>query len=343
MKILLDVMGGDNAPDVFIKGAVNTINQLNKDTQIILIGNEELIKERIQTIYKKELNSISDRILIQNATEVITNHELPVEALKTKKDSSLNVAFKMLKENEGDAFISCGSTGAFMAGGLLKVGRIKGIDRPALCPMLPTKDRVGIALLDAGANTNCKPINLLQFAKMGSIYVERTLGIKSPVVGLLNIGEESEKGNQLTKEAFELLKVDSTINFGGNLEARYMFDGNFRVAVADGFSGNIALKTAEGIGRTIKQILTQEFKKGLVRTMGAGILKATGAIDAVGNVLDYHKYGGALLLGVEKTMIKGHGSSKENDVQIFLKQAENFVNSKVVDGIKESLKQEKLT
>ncbi len=338
MNILLDVMGGDNAPDEFIKGAIETINELDKDTQITMLGNEAIIKEKLKELYGKEdISEISDKISIKNATEVITNHESPTEALKNKKDSSMVVGFKMLKENEGDVFISAGSTGALMAGGLLKVGRIKGIDRPALCTLLPTLDGIGFMLLDLGANTNCKPINLIQFAQMGSIYMEKTNNIENPAVGLLNIGAEDEKGNELTKEVNKRLREQKDINFYGNIEGRDMFNGDVRVVVTDGFTGNIALKTIEGIAKAIGKMLKEEFTSNLPRKIGAGILSATGAIGSFKKRIDYSEYGGALLLGIEKPIVKCHGSGKAKDVKIVLKQAETFVNTKVVDAIKEML------
>ncbi len=343
MNILLDVMGGDNAPDEFIKGAVETINELNEDTKIIMIGDEKVVKEKLKELYGKEnISDISDKLSIKHASEVITNHEAPTEAIKAKVDSSMVVGFKMLKEGEGDVFVSAGSTGALMAGGLLKVGRIKGIDRPALCTLLPTLDGVGFMLLDLGANTNCKPINLVQFAQMGSIYMSKTNGIENPPVGLLNIGAEDEKGNELTKEVNKKLREQKDINFYGNIEGREMFDGNVRVVVTDGFTGNIALKTIEGIAKAIGKMLKEELTATLPRKIGAGILTDSGAIKSFKKRIDYSEYGGALLLGVEKPMVKCHGSGKAKDVNIVLRQAENFVNAKVVESIKEVIVDNKI-
>ena len=341
MNILLDVMGGDNAPDEFIKGAIEGIKNLDQETTITMIGKEVVIKQKLKELYGKELSELSDRVKIKNASEVISNHESPTEALKTKPDSSMCVGFEMLKNGEGDCFISAGSTGALLAGGLLKVGRIKGIDRPALCPILPTIDGKGFLLLDAGANTNCKPINLLQFAQMGSIYMKNAYGIESPAVGLLNIGAEEEKGNTLTKDSFALIKEDSSINFYGNIEGRDMFNGDVNVVVADGFTGNIALKTTEGIGLTLGKMLKEELTSSFVRKIGAGILSASGALTSFKKRIDYSEYGGALLLGIEKAIVKCHGSGKEKDVKIVLKQAENFVKGQVVEGIKEKILEEK--
>ena len=334
MNILLDTMGGDNSPDEFIKGAIEAISELEEKTTITLIGKEEELNSKIKEIYDKELKDISDRITIKHASDVITNHDVPTDAIKNKKDATMNVGFSLLKQNEGDCFISAGNTGALMAGGVLKVGRIKGIDRPALCAMLPTIDGIGFMLLDCGANTNCKVINFLQFAQMATIYMEKVCGVANPPVGLLNIGSEAEKGTDLLKEAHKEMAEDKNINFYGNIEGRYMFDGDVRIVVTDGFSGNIALKTAEGIGLTLSKMLKQELTKNLPSKIGAGILTASGAVKNLKKRMDYSEYGGALLLGVEKPIIKCHGSGKAKDVKIVLKQAEKFVLGGVVGEIK---------
>ena len=340
MKLLLDTMGGDSSEEEFVKGAIKALNNLEKDTNIVLLGNEEAIKKHINSLSNND--EIKNRIQIINATETITNHDHPTDAIKNKKNSSMCIGFDMLKKDEGDALISAGNTGALLAGGLLLVGRIKGIDRPALCPMLPTIDGGGFILLDAGANTNCKPINFQQFAEMGSIYVDKVYGMSNAPVGLLNIGAEKEKGTPLTKEVFEILENDKSINFYGNIEGRDMFDGNVRVVVTDGFTGNIALKTTEGIGLTIVKMLKQELTSSFPRKIGAGILKATGAIEALKKKMDYSEYGGALLLGVSKPIIKCHGTGKAKDVGIVLKQAENFVKGNVVEEIKEKIAKKEL-
>ena len=340
MKILLDVMGGDYAPLEFVKGAVECLNELDNDTEIVLIGKETEIDEVTNKLYGKSAKEISNRLIIKNANDVITNHDTPTDAIKNKKDSSMCIGFQMLKDNEGDALISAGNTGALMAGGLLKVGRIKGIDRPALCPVLPTIDGVGVMLLDVGANTNCKPINLVQFAQMGSIYMKKVKGIDNPPVGLLNIGAEEEKGSQLTKETHLLLKEQKDINFCGNVEAREIMEGKARVVVTDGFTGNIALKTIEGTGLTVKHMLTEELTSSLFRKLGAGILSATGAIKSLKKRLDYSEYGGAILLGISHPIIKCHGSGKAKDVRIVLKQAEKFIKSGVLEAIIDSVKED---
>ena len=226
MKIVLDAMGGDNAPDANIKGAVNAINKVK--AEVVLVGKEEVIRSKIKEFYGKEMEEISDRLKIRNATETIEMCDTPTIAIKHKKDSSMVVGFKMLKEDEGDVFISAGNSGALLTGATLLVGRIKGIDRPALAGILPAY-KSQLLLIDAGSNTNCKPINLLQFAQMSSIYLRNTYGIQNPAIGLLNIGTEETKGNELTKESYNLLKEKSkelNINcIKGNTLCNDCFDG----------------------------------------------------------------------------------------------------------------------
>ena len=338
MKILIDAMGGDNSPDEIIKGAVESINEL--ESEIILVGNENIINEKIKEFYHKEnISEISNRLSIKNASEVIENCESPTEAIKRKKDSSMVVAFNMLKNGEADAFVSAGSTGAFMAGGLLLVGRIKGIDRPALCPILPTRDGRGFMLIDSGANTNCRPINLLQFAEMGQIYMNKVMNIENPKVGLLNIGAEEGKGNELMKESFVKLSENEHVNFYGNIEGRYLFDGDVNVVVSDGFTGNVTLKTIEGMGATVTTLLKEELTKNLWTKILAMLLKPS--LKRFKKRMDYSEYGGALLLGVKKPMIKCHGTANAKIVRYTLKQAENFAKNKVVDEIESVIASEK--
>lgn len=337
MKILIDAMGGDKSPDEIIKGSVNAIDEL--ESEIVLIGKEELINQKIKEIYGKDnIKEVSPRLSIKNAEEVIENCESPTEAIKKKKDSSMVVAFNMLKNGEGDAFVSAGSTGAFMAGGLLLVGRIKGIDRPALCPILPTYDGKGFMLIDSGANTNCRPINLLQFAKMGQIYMKNVMHVENPKVGLLNIGAEEGKGNELMKESFERLSEDSSVDFYGNIEGRDMFDGLVNVVVTDGFTGNVALKTTEGIGAMVTKLLKEELMKSAWTKFLALLLKP--ALKRFKKRMDYSEYGGALLLGVKKPMVKCHGTANAKIVKFTLIQAENFAKNNVVESIEKSISED---
>lgn len=337
MKILIDAMGGDNSPDEIIKGCVQTIDEL--ESEIILVGNENLINKKVEEFYgKKSISEVNSRLSIRNAEEVISNHESPTEAIKKKKDSSMVVAFKMLKEGEGDVFISAGSTGAFMAGGLLLVGRIKGIDRPALCPILPSHSGKGFMLIDSGANTNCRANNLLQFAQMGSVYMKNVMHVEEPVVGLLNIGAEEGKGNELTKEAYVKLSENSAVNFYGNIEGRDLFDDLADVVVTDGFTGNVALKTIEGMGMMITKLLKEELTKNWWSKILTALLKPS--LKRFKKRMDYSEYGGALLLGVKKPMVKCHGSANAKIVRYTLLQAENFAKNNVVESIEKIISSE---
>lgn len=337
MKILIDAMGGDNSPDEIIKGSVDATHEI--ESEIILVGNEKIINQKVKELYGKDsIKELSEKLSVKNAEEVIENCESPTEAIKKKKDSSMVVAFNMLKNGEGDAFVSAGSTGAFMAGGLLLVGRIKGIDRPALCPILPTYDGKGFMLIDSGANTNCRPINLLQFAKMGRIYMKNVMHVEDPKVGLLNIGAEEGKGNELMKESFERLSEDSDVNFYGNIEGRDMFDGLVNVVVTDGFTGNVALKTTEGIGAMVTKLLKEELMKNVWTKFLAALLKP--ALKRFKKRMDYSEYGGALLLGVKKPMVKCHGTANAKIVKFTLIQAENFAKNNVVESIEKSISED---
>ena len=329
MKILLDAMGGDNAPEATIKGAVRAINQI--EAEVILVGNENIIREKVKEYYGKELEDISERLKIKHTTETIEMEDIPTHAIKHKKDSSMVVGFKMLKEGKGDVFISAGNSGALLTGATLLVGRIRGIDRPALAGILPAYHSQ-LLLIDSGANTNCKPINLLQFAQMSSIYLRNTFGIEKPAIGLLNIGTEETKGNDLTKESYKLLKEKSPelgINFIGNIEGRDAFSGNVDAIVTDGFTGNIFLKAVEGVGRLVKVSLKENFLKNTVTKIAA--IPSLPAIKGLQKAMDYKSYGGALFLGVKKPVVKAHGSSDEILFEFTIKQAEKFVKNKAVD------------
>ena len=338
MFILLDAMGGDNAPDATIKGAVKAIDQIK--AKLILIGNEDIIKSKIKEFYNKDISEISDRLEIRNATETIEMEDIPTQAIKRKKDSSMVVGFNMLKTGEGDVFISAGNSGALLTGATLLVGRIKGVDRPALAGILPAyKSR--LVLMDCGSNTNCKPINLLQFAQMSSIYLKTTLGVENPRVGLLNIGTEETKGNELTKESYKLLKEKSEelgINFIGNVEGRDAFSGSVDIVVTDGFTGNIFLKAVEGLGKFVKRSLTESLKKNILSKIAA--LPSLPAIKRFSKTVDYKEYGGALFLGVNKPVVKAHGSSDEKLFEFTIKQAEQFVENKAVDKLIEEFQKE---
>ena len=339
MVILLDAMGGDKAPDANIKGAVKAIDQI--EAEVVLVGNKEIINGKIKEFYgKNDISEISPRLKIHHTTETIEMEDIPTQAIKHKKDSSMVVGFNLLKEGKGDVFISAGNSGALLTGATLLVGRIKGVDRPALAGILPAyKSR--LVLMDCGANTNCKPINLFQFAQMASIYLKTTLGVKSPRVGLLNIGTEETKGNDLTKEAYQLLKdksKDVGVNFIGNVEGRDAFSGDVDIVVTDGFTGNIFLKAIEGLGKFVKRTLSESLKKNLLSKIAA--IPSLPAINRFAKTVDYKEYGGALFLGVKKPVVKAHGSSDEKLFEFTIKQAEQFVKNKAVDQLIEEFEKQ---
>ena len=337
MNILLDAMGGDNAPDANIKGALKAVNQIK--ATITLVGKEEVIRNKVKEFTGKEIEEVSDRLKIKNATETIEMEDGPTDAIRHKKDSSMVVGFKMLKENEGDVFISAGNSGALLAGATLIVGRIKGIDRPALAGILPAY-KSQLLLIDSGSNTNCKPINLLQFAQMSTIHLRNTFGIEHPAIGLLNIGTEETKGNELVKESYKLLKEKSEelgVNFIGNVEGRDAFSGKVDAIVTDGFTGNVFLKTTAGLGKFVKRTLTESLTQNLISKICT--VPCLPAINRFKKTMDYKSYGGALFLGVKKPVVKAHGSSDEKLFEFTIKQAEKFVENKAVDKMIEHFEQ----
>lgn len=330
MTILLDAMGGDNAPDATIKGAVRAAKEI--ESNIILIGDEAVINAKAKEFYGKDtITEVDSKISIKHATEQIEMCDIPTQAIKHKKDSSMVVGFNMLKNGEGDVFISAGNSGALLTGATLLVGRIKGIDRPAIAPMLPAY-KSQFMLMDAGANTNCKPINLVQFAQMSTIYLKNVLGIENPRVGLLNIGTEETKGNDLVKETYQILTEHAKeydVNFIGNVEGRDCFSGEVDSVITDGFTGNVFLKTVEGLGKLVKTNLTESLKKNIFTIIGT--VPALPMIKKFSKTMDYKQYGGALFLGVKKPVVKAHGSSDDFLFYFTLKQAEKFVQSKAVE------------
>ena len=333
MIILLDAMGGDNAPDATIKGAVKAVKEIDAD--ICLIGDEKIINQKSNEFFGKNLTDISPKLKIKHASEQIDMEDIPTQAIKHKKDSSMVVGFGMLKSGEGDVFVSAGNSGALLTGATLLVGRIKGIDRPAIAPMLPAY-KSKFLLMDAGANTNCKVQNLVQFAQMSTIYMKKNFGIEKPKVGLLNIGTEETKGNDLVKETYNYLKENSEslgINFIGNIEARDPFEGNVDCVITDGFTGNVFLKAIEGIGRFVKVSLTESLTGNLLSKICA--LPSLPAIKKFKKMTDYKEYGGALFLGVKKPVVKAHGSSDELLFYYTLKQAADFAKGGSVNQMVE--------
>ncbi len=318
MRILLDAMGGDNAPQAIVKGAV--LAAARTEDQIILVGPKT---EVFELLCAECPDGIPQNIIIVGANDVITNDDAPVRAIKTKTGSTIVTALNILKDGFADAFVSAGSTGALLAGGLLICGRIKGIERPAICSLYPSLNGKVSLLVDAGANAECKPRNLCEFGLMGSIYMEQVLGRENPKVALANIGAEAEKGTQLTKKAYELLS-ESGLNFTGNIEARDFTTGKCDIIVADGFTGNIILKLSEGIIMHMMKIL-------------AGDIPAEMALK-IKKLSDYSEYGGAPILGVSRPIIKMHGSSGPKAVMNGILRAGEYARQNVVGIIADQIK-----
>ncbi len=329
MKILLDGMGGDNAPDAVVEGAIIAAREI--EHEIVIIGDEEKISESLK---KYTHGARPENISICHASEVITNNESPAMAIRRKKDSSIVKGMKMLKDGEGDLFISAGSTGALLAGGLLLIGRIKGIERPAICTIYPILGKQASLLCDAGANAECKPRNLVDFAIMSSIYMEKVLGRENPTVALVNIGEEEEKGNPLTKEAHELLK-QTDLNFKGNIEARDIPKGRADIIVTDGFTGNIVLKLTEGMAWNVFKTIKKKFTDGIHARLGSLLL--VDKLKELKKEFDYSTYGGAPILGIRRPVVKMHGSSSSNGVKNTILKAILFAEQDVIEIIEESI------
>lgn len=330
-KVALDAMGGDHAPGEIVKGAVEAV-QKRKDIEVFLVGQEELIQKELSQYAYDE-----NQIKIINATELIETAEPPVMAIRKKKDSSMVVAMKMVKNGEADAFVSAGNSGAVLVGGQLIVGRIKGIDRPPLAPLIPTAKGVSL-LIDCGANVDARSSHLVQFAKMGSIYMEHVMGIKNPRVAIVNIGAEEEKGNALVKETFPLLKACKDINFIGSIEAREIPHGMADVIVCEAFVGNVILKLYEGVGA----VLIQKIKKGMLSTLRSkiGALLVKPALKETLKSFDASEYGGAPLLGLNGLVVKTHGSSKAGEVSNSIIQCVTFKEQKINDKIRECIKED---
>ena len=327
MKIILDGMGGDNAPEAIVEGAVLASKEIQH--QIAIIGKEDLIKDELKKNKYDEA-----KIHVINAEEVITNDEAPVRAVRSKKDSSIVKGINMVKSGDGDIFVSAGSTGALLAGGLFILGRIPGIDRPALASIYPIVGGIPSLLVDAGANSECKPNNLLEFGIMGNIYMEKVIGRKNPKVGLVNIGAEAAKGSTLTKAAYSLLE-QSDMNFIGNVEAREVPMGACDVIVTDGFTGNVLLKLTEGMALNMLKTLKKRFTDGAKAKLGAALL--IDKIRGLKQEFDYSEYGGAPILGVKGPIVKMHGSSNANAVKNTIIKGIPYAEEKVVDIIQNSV------
>ena len=326
MKIAMDAFGGDNAPDEVIKGAVMAVKEYG--VEIFLTGDEKLIRERFKALGLSDKN-----ITVVNADGIIQIEDNPMEIRKSKLNSSMGMAFQLVKNGEADAFVSAGSTAALVVGGTMLIGRIKGVKRPALAPIMP-----GISgnyiLLDGGANVECRPEMLQQFAIMGSVYMDKILDVQSPRVGLLNVGTEEEKGRELEHETYELLKK-TDLNFIGNVEGRDVPLGACDVIVTDGFTGNVFLKTVEGMGSFMKKSLKTLFYSSVGGKIGAVFTMKN--IKALSKKMDYKEVGGSPLLGCAKPVIKAHGSSDARAFMNAARQAKEFIENNVIEAITESL------
>ena len=331
IKIVVDAMGGDYAPEVPVQGAVEALQE-NTNISIVLVGRTDAIKEQLaKYTYDKE------RIEIVHAEEVIGFDEPPVMAVRKKKDSSIVVGMKLVKKGEADAFVSAGSSGAVLVGGQVLVGRIKGVERPPLAPLIPTLKGVSL-LIDCGANVDARPSHLVQFAKMGSIYMESVMGKKNPTVGIVNIGAEEEKGNALVKETFPLLKECSDINFIGSVEARDIPYGVADVIVCEAFAGNIILKLYEGVAGGLMKKVKEGMMSSLRSKIGALLVKP--ALKKVLKDFDTSNHGGAPLLGLNGLVVKTHGSSKSTEICNSIIQCVTFKEQKINEKIREAIQQE---
>lgn len=328
--IAIDAMGGDNAPGAIVEGTIQALRDM-KDIRVLLAGPEATLQPLVEAA-----PDVKDRIEILPADEIISMDEPPVQQIRRKKNSSMVVAMLAVKEGRAQAVISAGSTGAILAGALLRIGRIRGIDRPALGPVMPGRKKPFI-LVDAGANVDCTPEYLVQFGMMGSIYMKNVLGVAEPQVGLVNIGTEAEKGNALSKETYQRMQAQKLYHFAGNCEAREIPDSDFDVVVADGFDGNIILKFMEGLSSTLIGMLKESLMGSLRSKIGALLIKP--ALKGFKKRMDYEEYGGAPLLGVEGAVVKAHGSSNAKAFYHAVRQARTMIETDLVGVIREGVKQ----
>lgn len=325
IKIAVDAMGGDNAPNDIVKGSLKFVNDF-KNAKLFLVGDKDSIEKAIgNDNYNKE------QIEIVHTSEIITNDEKPMEAIRNKSESSLVKAIQMVKHKEADAIISAGSTGALLAGATTIIGRIKGVKRPTLAAVIPASKNKNYILVDSGANVDARPEYIVQFAILGSIYMEKMYGINSPKVGLVNVGTEESKGNEIAKETHELLK-DTNLNFIGNIEAREIPSGDVDVVACDGFTGNVVLKLTEGMAIMIKNELKNSIMKSKINMIGAKI--ASGAFKDIGERFNHKKAGGAPIIGLRGLAVKAHGNSDDYAFYQGLKQCYLFVEKDITGEIK---------
>ncbi|MBR2274933.1 MAG: phosphate acyltransferase PlsX [Lachnospiraceae bacterium] len=328
IRIVVDAMGGDYAPGVPVRAAAQAVKD-EEDITVSLIGKRELIEKELE-----KLSYDAERLQVVDASEVIETGEAPVMAIRKKKDSSIVKGLYMVKNHEADAFISSGSSGAILVGGQVIVGRLKGVERPPLAPLIPTTTGVA-CLIDCGANVDARSTHLLQFAKMGSIYMEHVIGIENPKVAIVNIGAEEEKGNMLVKETFPLLKNCPEINFIGSIEAREIPYGKADVIVCEAFVGNVILKFYEGVGTAMLDVMKEGLMSSLRSKIGALLIKP--ALKSSLKKFDASEYGGAPLLGLNGLVVKAHGSAKEKEITIAIKQCAIFNRQNINEKINEQL------
>ena len=328
VTVAVDAMGGDNAPVEIIKGAVLAVNE-RSDVKVILVGDEDIIKRELAAVsYNK------DQLEIVHTTQVITNDEAPVVAVRSKKDSSVVVAQKLVREGKADAFVSAGSTGAVLVGGQFVVGRIRGVERSPLAPLIPTTKGFSL-LIDCGANVDARPSHLVQFAKMGSIYMESIMGVKNPTVAIVNVGLEEEKGNQLVKETFPLLKECKDINFIGSVEAREIPNGWADVIVCEAFTGNVILKMYEGVAGALMKKIKAGMMSSLRSKIGGLLVKP--ALKNMMKEFDASEYGGAPMLGLNGLVVKSHGNSTAVEIKNSIFQCITFTQQDVTGKIRERI------
>ena len=328
VKVAVDAMGGDNAPGELVKGAVDAVT-MRKEIKVLLVGQEAVVREELAKYTYPE-----DQIEVVDAPEVIETAEPPVMAIRKKKQSSIVVGMNMVKQEQADAFVSAGSSGAILVGGQVIVGRIKGVERPPLAPLIPTERGVSL-LIDCGANVDARPSHLVQFAQMGSIYMENVVGIKKPKVAIVNIGAEEDKGNALVKETFPLLKECPGIQFVGSIEARDIPHGDADVIVCEAFVGNVILKLYEGLASTLIGVVKQGMLTSLRSKIGALLVKP--ALKQSLKEFDASVYGGAPLLGLKGLVVKTHGSAKAQEVKNSIIQCVTFKEQRINEKIKENL------
>ena len=328
VKIAVDAMGGDNAPEEIVKGAVQALTSC-KSIYVYLVGRQGDILKSLEG-----LDYAADRLEIVDAPDIIETAEPPVMAIRKKKESSMVVALKMVKEGRADAFVSAGSSGAILVGGQLIIGKAKGVKRAPLAPLIPTETGVAL-LIDCGANVDARPEHLVQFAQMGSLYMEHVMGIKSPRVGIVNIGAEEEKGNSLVKETYPMLKELTDINFVGSIEARDIPHGDADVVVCEAFVGNVILKLYEGVGATLLSVIKKGLMSSLRSKIGALLIKP--ALKGTMKQFDASEYGGAPLLGLKGLVVKAHGSSKAKEICNAILQCKSFSDQRINEKIVEKM------